>query len=85
MRCSGGTKKESKYVMVKCQQVVKLYNEAMGGIYLLDQLISFYRTEMCSKKWTLRMIAHAFEYLCNDIITKDVFISFVILKQHEFK
>ncbi len=42
-------------------EVVKLYKEAIGGVVLLDQLVSLYRTEIRSRKWTLRMITHAFD------------------------
>ncbi|KAL7396481.1 hypothetical protein ABVT39_006460 [Epinephelus coioides] len=54
-------KKKAQFVMVSRPEVVKLYNEAMGGVDLLDQLVSLYRTEIRSKKWTLRMITHAFD------------------------
>ncbi|RXM28475.1 PiggyBac transposable element-derived protein 2 [Acipenser ruthenus] len=33
----------------------------MGGVDKLDQLISLYRTEIKSRKWTLRMITHGFD------------------------
>lgn len=39
-------------------EVVRKYNHAMG-VDLLDQLMSYYRTFIKSKKWTLRMIFHA--------------------------
>ena len=42
-------------------EVIKLYPEAMGGVDLLDQLVSLYPTEIRSRKWTLRMITHAFD------------------------
>ncbi|KAL7867876.1 hypothetical protein SRHO_G00092600 [Serrasalmus rhombeus] len=54
-------KKKALFVMVSRPEVVKLYNDAMGGDDLLDQLVSLYRTEIRSKKWTLRMITHAFD------------------------
>ncbi|KAL7880514.1 hypothetical protein SRHO_G00027680 [Serrasalmus rhombeus] len=54
-------KKKAQFVMVSRPEVVKLYNDAMGGVDLLDQLVSLYRTEIRSKKWTLRMITHAFD------------------------
>ncbi|KAL7871040.1 hypothetical protein SRHO_G00085370 [Serrasalmus rhombeus] len=54
-------KKKAQFVMVSRPEVVKLYNDAMGGVDLLDQLVSLYRTEIQSKKWTLRMITHAFD------------------------
>lgn len=33
----------------------------MGGVDKIDQLISTYRTFIKSKKWTLRLIVHAFD------------------------
>ncbi|MGH0115062.1 UNVERIFIED_CONTAM: hypothetical protein FKN15_074581 [Acipenser sinensis] len=33
----------------------------MGGVDKLDQLISLYRTEIKSRKWTLRMFTHGFD------------------------
>nr|XP_021187154.1 piggyBac transposable element-derived protein 3-like [Helicoverpa armigera] len=52
-------KKEKKFIEVERPEVVKKYNHAMGGVDLLDQLMSYYRTFIKSKKWTLRMIFHA--------------------------
>ncbi|CAJ1087319.1 piggyBac transposable element-derived protein 3-like [Xyrichtys novacula] len=54
-------KKTAQFLKVSHPEVVKLYNKAMGGVDLLDQLVSLYRTEIRSKKWTLRMITHAFD------------------------
>ena len=54
-------KKQKIFLKVSRPEVVKLYNEAMGGVDLLDQLVSLYRTEIRSRKWTLRMITHAFD------------------------
>lgn len=54
-------KKQGRFLKVSSPEVVKLYNEAMGGVDLLNQLVSLYRTEIRSRKWTLRMITHAFE------------------------
>lgn len=33
----------------------------MGGVDSFDQMISYYRTEIKSKKWTLRMISYGFD------------------------
>lgn len=33
----------------------------MGGVDLFDQKISYYRTQIKSKKWTLRMISYGFD------------------------
>jgi len=38
----------------------------MGGVDKSDQLISFYRTFIKSKKWTLRLITHAFDLVASN-------------------
>uniref|UniRef100_A0A672KZ53 PiggyBac transposable element-derived protein domain-containing protein n=1 Tax=Sinocyclocheilus grahami TaxID=75366 RepID=A0A672KZ53_SINGR len=58
-------KKQGRFLKVSRPEVVKLYNEAMGGVDLLNQLVSLYRTEIRSRKWTLRMITHAFDLAMN--------------------
>jgi len=40
---------------------VKLYNQSIGGVDKHDQLVSFFRTFMKSRKWTSRMVTHAFD------------------------
>lgn len=52
-------KRERRFVEVERPEIVKKYNHAMGGVDLLDQLMSYYRTFIKSKKWPLRMIFHA--------------------------
>ncbi|KAL4142153.1 hypothetical protein QTP88_004670 [Uroleucon formosanum] len=52
-------KKEKKYVSVERPEIIKLYNQSMGGVDKYDQLISYYRIFLKSKKWTLRMVFHA--------------------------
>jgi len=48
-------------VDVERPEVIGLYNKSMGGVDIYDQLVSFYRTFIKSRKWTLRLIAHAFD------------------------
>lgn len=55
-------KKNKRYVKVKRPEIVKNYNHAMGGVDLFDQLISYYRIFIRSRKWTLRMIFHAVDF-----------------------
>jgi len=54
-------KKEKKYIPVERPEVIKLYNQSMGGVDKYDQLISYYRIFLKSKKWTLRMVFHALD------------------------
>lgn len=54
-------KKEKQFVDIERPEMVRLYNKSMGGVDKLDQLISYYRIFIRSRKWTLRMIMHAFD------------------------
>lgn len=59
-------KKNKTYVEVGRPEIVKLYNDSMGGVDLHDQLISYYRVFIKSRKWTLRMLFHSFDMAtCN--------------------
>ena len=55
-------KGQSTYIEIARPEIVKNYNHSMGGVDLLDQLISLYRIFIRSKKWTLRMIAHCIDF-----------------------
>jgi hypothetical protein len=54
------TKKE--YIPVQQPEVIQLYNDCMGGVDLLDQLISYYRIFIKSRKWTLRVVSHFIDF-----------------------
>ena len=45
-------------VAVKCPNVVKLYNKAMGGVDKMDSLIGFHRIFFKTKKWYRRIFWH---------------------------
>lgn len=51
-------KKSQKDITVKRPEVVRLYNECMGGVDLLDQMIQYYRISIRTRKWTIRVIMH---------------------------
>jgi len=65
IRRSGQGKKmgpqKKEYVYIERPEIVRHYNETMGGVDKHDQLVSFYRCFIKSKKWTLRMVSHAFD------------------------
>lgn len=53
--------KNKQYVEIERPEIISLYNKSMGGVDKIDELISTYRTFINSKKWTLRLITHAFD------------------------
>lgn len=55
-------KKNSQYIEINRPEIVKRYNQSMGGVDLLDQLISLYRIFIRSKKWTLRVTMHMIDF-----------------------
>lgn len=60
-------KATKQYITIERLDIVKLYNTSMGGVDKNDQLISFYRTFIKSRKWTLRLIMHAFDLVASDV------------------
>lgn len=51
-------KVKNDFVSIDRPQVVRMYNESMGGVDLLDQMLQYYRINIRSVKWTLRVIFH---------------------------
>lgn len=60
--CKRWSKADNKYIEIKRPAVVKLYNENMGGIDLLDRVIAKYAMNSRTKKWTIRTIHHFFDF-----------------------
>ncbi|XP_025190428.1 LOW QUALITY PROTEIN: piggyBac transposable element-derived protein 1-like [Melanaphis sacchari] len=53
-------KKNKQYINIERPEIIKLYNKSMLGVDKHDQLVSYYRVYMKSRKWTLRL-THAFD------------------------
>jgi hypothetical protein len=45
--------KKKKNILINRPEIVKLYKQSMGGVEKHDQLISFFKTFIKSRKWTL--------------------------------
>lgn len=43
-------------------EIVREYNTYMGGVDLMNQMVSYYRIFIRSKKWTLRMVTHFIDF-----------------------
>ncbi|XP_047510428.1 piggyBac transposable element-derived protein 3-like [Pieris napi] len=54
-------KVSKSYISIPRPELVRLYNNGVGGVDKTDHLISLYRIFIRSKKWTLRMIFHAID------------------------
>ena len=55
------SKKEHKIVEVHCPDAVKQYNASMGGVNLVDRMVSMYRVSVCTCKGPVRVILHFFD------------------------
>ncbi|CAK1589631.1 unnamed protein product [Parnassius mnemosyne] len=56
-------KKQKKYIQVDCPQIVKVYNQHMGGVDLLDSFLGKYKIKIRTKKWYLRLFYHLIDVI----------------------
>lgn len=52
------SKTENKEIEIPCPDVVKSYNQYMGGVDVCDQQMECYRTWIKTRKWTLKVALH---------------------------
>ncbi|CAF1588696.1 unnamed protein product [Didymodactylos carnosus] len=50
--------KEKKHIQITRPNVIKAYNQHMGGVDLIDMLISLYRINVRSRKYYIKIIFH---------------------------
>ncbi|CAF3057105.1 unnamed protein product [Rotaria sp. Silwood2] len=50
--------KQKNHIQIRRPQVIKAYNEHMGGVDLIDMLISLYRINVGSKKYYIKIVFH---------------------------
>lgn len=55
-------KNSKQKITIERPQIVRDYNLNMGGVDLMNQMISYYRIFIRSKKWTLRMVTHFIDF-----------------------
>lgn len=57
-------KKEKEHRMITCPRSVMIYNDYMGGVDLLDSMLGYYRIQIRSKKWYLKIFFHLVDLAC---------------------
>ncbi|XP_050511228.1 piggyBac transposable element-derived protein 3-like [Diabrotica virgifera virgifera] len=61
-KCRRWCKIQKRFIEVNRPLAVKVYNANMGGIDFLDRMISYYRISARTRKWTVRVIMHLFDF-----------------------
>lgn len=51
-------KSENKHKDIQCPSIVLSYNKSMGGVDLVDMLISLYRIKVKTKRWYIKVLWH---------------------------
>ncbi|KRX26744.1 PiggyBac transposable element-derived protein 3 [Trichinella nelsoni] len=50
---------QKKHVKIRMPEIVRRYNTSMGGVDILDKLLSSYRPRLRSKKWWWNLFSNA--------------------------
>lgn len=65
-QCRRWSKRNRQYEIVSRPEVIKYYNQFMGGVDLADRMLSVCPTRARTRKWTIRFISHMFDLaVCN--------------------
>lgn len=57
-------KKTKSYIEISRPQSIAVYNSYMGGVDLLDSMLGYYRIQIRSKKWYMRVFFHFLDMTC---------------------
>lgn len=60
--CRRWSKKDARHIEIPRPNVVKRYNESMGGVDLLDRVIGKYGMRNRTEKWTVRVLYHFLDF-----------------------
>lgn len=56
------TDKKKNKVTSDPPEVLKLYNQTMGGVHLMDQLLAYYRINIRTTRWSMRVIMYLIDF-----------------------
>lgn len=57
-------RKSKSYIEIPRPQSIAVYNCYMGGVDLLDSMLGYYRINLRSKKWYIRVFFHFIDMIC---------------------
>lgn len=57
-------RKSRTHIEITCPQCVAVYNAYMGEVDLLDSMLGYYRIQIRSKKWYMRVYFHFLDMIC---------------------
>ena len=71
------SKKDKAYIDVDHLEIIKYYNDFMGGVDLMDRLISYYSMTFRTKRWPTRVMFH--------LLSMSVVNSWIEYRERELK
>ena len=57
-------KQEKKHKQTPSPKVIEAYNTGMGGVDIIDQVMSYYRSKSCTVKYSVRVMLHFLDLAC---------------------
>lgn len=54
-------KSSKSYITIPCPNIVKTYNENMGGVDVSNQMLEAYRSWHKTRKWPVKVFMHLFD------------------------